>query len=306
MAKITIKDRVLMKETLVSDGATGTWLQGHGLEPGDSPELFNLSNPKLITQMAREYFNAGSDMVLTNTFGGNKFMLTKYHQGGNVFEVNKAAAENSRNAVKNDSFQYVIGSVGPTGEFIEPLGSVSREQMKDVFIEQIEGMKSGGVDGILVETMFALDEAQVAVEAAKSLKVFVMATMTFTLGPRGFFTMTGVTPAQATKELEATGADVVGANCGNGIDNMILIAEMIRKSTTLPMLIHSNAGIPTLEKKDIKYPETPEYMKSRFCKLQEVGVDIIGGCCGTTPRHIQEMSKLIKNQGGENVYGTSK
>lgn len=295
MTKIAIKDRVLMKETLISDGATGTWLQGHGLEPGDSPELFNLSNAKLITQMSREYFGAGSDMVLTNTFGGNKFMLTKYGQGEDVFQINKAAAENARNAIENESHQYVIGSVGPTGEFIEPLGSVSQEKMRDVFVEQIEGMKSGGVDGVLIETMFALDEAQVAVEAAKSLNVFVMATMTFTLGPRGFFTMTGVTPERATKELEATGADVVGANCGNGIDNMILIAEMIQKSTTLPTLIHSNAGIPTLEKGNVKYPETPEYMKSRFCKLKEIGVKIIGGCCGTTPHHIQEMSTLIKN-----------
>ena len=295
MTKISIKDRILMKETLVSDGATGTWLQEHGLIPGDSPELFNLSQPKLITQMSKEYFDAGSDMVLTNTFGGNHFMLKKYNQGGNVFDVNKAAAENARNGDDKDSSKYVIGSVGPTGEFIEPLGTVSREQMKDVFIEQIEGMKAGGVDAVLVETMFALDEAQVAVEAAKSLGVFIMATMTFTLGPRGFFTMTGVTPEQAAKELESTGADVVGANCGNGIDNMILIAEMIRQSTDLPMLIHSNAGIPAIEKGRIIYPETPEYMKTRFQKLQEVGVDIIGGCCGTTSEHIREMSKLIRN-----------
>ena len=285
MAKISFEDRILTKETLVSDGATGTWLQEHGLIPGDSPELFNLSKPKLITQMSKEYFDAGSDMVLTNTFGGNRFMLTKYNQGGDVFGVNKAAAENAKKATAGDSSKYVIGSIGPTGEFIEPLGSVSREQMKDVFIEQIEGMKAGGVDAVLVETMFALDEAQVAVEAAKSLNVFVMATMTFTLGPRGFFTMTGVTPEQATKELEATGANVVGANCGNGIDNMIHIAE----------LIHSNAGIPGMEKGNIIYPETPEYMKSRFKKLQEVGVDIIGGCCGTTAEHIREIVKVIKN-----------
>ena len=295
MAKISFEDRILTKETLVSDGATGTWLQEHGLIPGDSPELFNLSKPKLITQMSKEYFDAGSDMVLTNTFGGNRFMLTKYNQGGGVFDVNKAAVENAKKATAGDSSKYVIGSIGPTGEFIEPLGSVSREQMKDVFIEQIEGMKAGGVDAVLVETMFALDEAQVAVEAAKSLNVFVMATMTFTLGPRGFFTMTGVTPEQATKELEATGANVVGANCGNGIDNKIHIAEMIRKTTDLPMLIHSNAGIPGMEKGNIIYPETPEYMKSRFKKLQEVGVDIIGGCCGTTAEHIREIVKVIKN-----------
>lgn len=295
MTKISFEDRILTKETLVSDGATGTWLQEHGLIPGDSPELFNLSKPKLITQMSKEYFDAGSDMVLTNTFGGNRFMLTKYNQGGDVFDVNKAAVENAKKAAGKDSSKYVIGSIGPTGEFIEPLGSVSREQMKDVFIEQIEGMKAGGVDAVLVETMFALDEAQVAVEAAKSLNVFVMATMTFTLGPRGFFTMTGVTPEQATKELEATGANVVGANCGNGIDNMIHIAEMIRKTTDLPMLIHSNAGIPGMEKGNIIYPETPEYMKSRFKKLQEVGVDIIGGCCGTTAEHIREIVKVIKN-----------
>ena len=136
MAKISFEDRILTKETLVSDGATGTWLQEHGLIPGDSPELFNLSKPKLITQMSKEYFDAGSDMVLTNTFGGNRFMLTKYNQGGDVFGVNKAAAENAKKATVGDSSKYVIGSIGPTGEFIEPLGSVSREQMKDVFIEQ--------------------------------------------------------------------------------------------------------------------------------------------------------------------------
>ncbi len=279
-------------EFIISDGATGTWLQSHGLEPGGCPEELNITHPELIRQMAREYFDAGSDMVLTASFGGSRFMLEKYGYGGRVRELNRLAAEHARSQAPPNGL--VAGSVGPTGEFIEPLGSVSEAEMLDAFAEQITALEEGGADAVVVETMFALDETRLAVRAAKeNTSLAVIATMTFDKGPRGFFTMMGVTPEEAARELRDAGADVVGANCGNGIDNMLELARLIRAATDAPMLIHSNAGIPAIRQGQIVYPETPEFMAPRFKEMAEIGVNVLGGCCGTTPGHISAISAIL-------------
>ena len=288
----TILDRLARGDLLISDGATGTYLQGHGLEPGGCPEEFNVSHPAVVKGMARDYFEAGSDMVLTNSFGGSKFMLKKYGYGEHVREFNRLAAEHARSQAPPG--HYVLGSVGPTGEFLEPLGEVSEAEMLDAFIEQTTALEEGGADGVVIETKTALEEASLAIRAAKeNTNLVVMATMTFDKGPRGFFTMMGVTPEQGVKGLQEAGADIVGTNCGNGIDVMIELARELREATDGYLLIHSNAGIPSIVKGQIVYPETPEYMAERFQTLADMGINILGGCCGTGPDHIRQLVKTL-------------
>ena len=282
-------ERLKSGELLISDGATGTFLQQHGLEPGGCPEEFNASHPEVVREMARQYFEAGADMVLTNSFGGSIFMQKKYGYGERVAEFNRSAAEHASSQAPDGSF--VIGSVGPTGEFLEPLGPVSESQMYDAFANQIKALEAGGADGVVLETMTAVEEATLAVRAAReNTDLVVMATMVFDKGPRGFFTMMGVTPEQAVNTMQEAGAHVVGSNCGNGIDNMVDIARRMRAETDGFLLIHSNAGIPAMRAGEIVYPETPEYMAERFRELAELGVNIIGGCCGTGPDHIRALA----------------
>ena len=285
-------DRLRREGPLVSDGATGTFLQQHGLEPGGCPEEFNASHPEVVKEMARAYFEAGSDLVLTNSFGGSVFMQKKYGYEGRVFEFNKLAAQHARSQAPDGC--YVMGSVGPTGEFLEPLGPVSESEMYEAFVQQIEALAEGGADGVVVETMTAIEEATLAIRAAlENTDLLVMATMVFDKGPRGFFTMMGVTPERAARELREAGAHVVGTNCGNGIDNMVEVAKTMRQETDGYLLVHSNAGIPAMKAGQIIYPESPEYMAERFKQLADIGVDIIGGCCGTGPEHIRALAQAL-------------
>ena len=292
---LSILDRLARGDVLISDGATGTYLQSHGLEPGGCPEELNATRPDLVRHMAAEYFDAGADMVLTNSFGGSRFMLAKYGFGDRVTEFNRLAAEHARSVAPLGRF--VIGSVGPTGEFLAPLGEVSESEMKEAFTEQITALQAGGADGVVVETMTALEEVTLAIRAAReSTELTVMATMTFDKGPRGHFTMMGVTPERAVKELRDAGAHIVGTNCGNGIDGMIEIARAMRHVTDAYLLVHSNAGIPSIRKGQIVYPETPERMARGFKALADLGVNIVGGCCGTTPAHIRALNETLEGR----------
>ena len=277
----------------MSDGATGTYLQAHGLEPGGCPEEFNLSHPEVVRGMAQAYFAAGSEMVLTNSFGANRFMLGKYGHGDKVSEVNRLAAEHARSQAPQGGF--VIGSVGPTGEFLEPLGEVTEEEMLAAFVEQVTALEAGGADGVVIETMTAVEEARLAIRATREhTKLAVLSTMVFDKGPRGFFTMMGVTPERSVKELIEAGADVVGTNCGNGSDLMVELARDLRQTTDAPLLVHSNAGIPSMIRGEIIYPETPDYMAERFNELADLGINIIGGCCGTRPEHIRVFAESLR------------
>lgn len=290
----TILDRIAGGETLISDGATGTYLQRHGLEPGGCPEALNAANPDVVRRMAREYFAAGADMALTNSFGGSRFMLGKYGVGERAAELNRLAARHARSQAPPGC--HVVGSVGPTGEFLEPLGELSPAEMLDAFEEQVDALVDGGADAVVIETMTALEEARLAVQAARRHSgLAIMATMTFDKGPRGFFTMMGVTPQQAVAELRDAGAHIVGANCGNGIDVMLELARELRAATDGPLLVHCNAGIPAVRRGEIVYPESPEYMAGRFRALaDELSVNIVGGCCGTGPSHIQAIAAALR------------
>ena len=285
-------ERLRQGQVLISDGATGTFLQQHGLEPGGCPEEFNASRPEVVKEMTRQYFAAGSDMALTNSFGGSVYMQKKYGYGERVVEFNRLAAEHARSQAPEGRF--VVGSVGPTGEFLEPLGPVSESEMYEAFVEQVKALEAGGADGVVVETMTAVEEAALAVRAAReNTSLVVMATMVFDKGPRGFFTMMGVTPERAVHAMQDAGAHVVGSNCGNGIDNMVDIARRMRAETEGFMLIHSNAGIPAMRGGQIIYPESPEYMAEKFRELADIGVNIIGGCCGTGPAHIRALAAAV-------------
>ena len=290
----TLLQRLQAGETLISDGATGTYLQRHGLEPGGCPEEFNASHPDVVRGMARAYFDAGSDMALTNSFGGSRFMQKKYGYGDRVAEFNRLAAELAASQ-KPDANHYVLGSVGPTGEMMEPLpDGVSESEMYDALAEQMSALAEGGADAILVETQMALEEAVCGVRAAReNTDLPVFATMVFDLGPRGFFTMMGVTPERAVSELRDAGADVVGANCGNGIDRMVDLARQMRAVDDGLMLIQSNAGIPDMKNGEIIYNESPEYMAERFKVMADMGITALGGCCGTGPEHIRALRAAV-------------
>ena len=288
-------ERLGRGDLLISDSATGTFLQQHGLELGGCPEEFNASHPAVVRQMARQYFDAGSDMVLTNSFGGSIFMQAKYGHGERAAEFNRLAAQHARSQTPEGAF--VVGSVGPTGKFLEPLGPVSEAQMYEAFVRQVTALEQGGADAVVVETMTAVEEATLAIRAVReNTGLAVMATMVFDKGPRGFFTMMGVTPERAVSELEKAGAHVVGSNCGNGIDNMVEIARRMRGETSGYLLVHSNAGIPAMKGGEIIYPESPDYMAERFMALAGIGVNIIGGCCGTGPDHIRALVQALGRQ----------
>ncbi len=290
-------DRLAEKRLMVSDGAWGTMLQASGLEPGDCPEEWNISHPDVVRSIAVEYVKAGADMVLTNTFGGSRVKLEKFGFGDKVKEFNEIAARLSLEGAGGSAI--VAGSVGPTGEFLEPLGELSEQQMEDIFAEQISGIVSAGVRVICIETMTAIEEASCAIRAARKVdpELDIITTMTFDPTPNGFRTMMGVDCERAAKVLTEAGADVIGSNCGNGIEQMIPITAEMSKYSDRPILIHSNAGVPELIDGKTVFRQSPEDMAAKVKDLVEAGASIVGGCCGTTPAHIRairaEIDKLL-------------
>jgi 5-methyltetrahydrofolate--homocysteine methyltransferase len=290
----TISAKIKTGRILVSDGAWGTLLQKKGLEPGECPELWNLQKPDDVFDIAKSYIDAGSDMIETNSFGANIFKLSAYGLSDKVFEINKEAARISRKAAGMD--RYVMGSIGPTGKMILS-GDVTFAELYDAFREQATALEEGGADALIVETMSDLDEAKAAVLACvENTDCEVICTMTFEKSNDGsFHTMMGVTPAQMTEEMISVGVDIIGANCGNGISNMIGIVKEIRSvHKTIPILIHANAGAPIYKDGQTIFPETPEQMTELIGLLIEAGANIIGGCCGTTPDHIRRIAGLFK------------
>ena len=293
--RMTILERLARGDVLISDGATGSYLQEHGLGDCD-PEEFNVSHPDIVKGMAKAYFDAGSDMVLTNSFGGTRLRQGHYGFEERVREFNVLAAEHARSQAPPGCF--VVGSIGPTGEVIDnPLkeSPVTEDEVYDAFAEQITALADGGVDAVDIETMIDVREARLAIKAAReNTDLIVMSTMFFDKGPRGFFTMMGSTPQRSVEELIEAGADIVGANCGNGIDVMVELARELRAATDGYLLIHSNAGIPATKGGEVIYPETPEYMTERFKQMVDIGVGIVGGCCGTGPDHIRALAKMVR------------
>jgi 5-methyltetrahydrofolate--homocysteine methyltransferase len=287
-------ERIKNGEILISDGAIGTILMQGYINIGEPPEIINLRDPTVLENISKSYLEAGAELIQTNTFGASRMRLTKYSLEGKLKEINRAAIRAVKNVVAKDTI--VVASVGPTGRLLKPYGDVDVQEIKDNYKEQMEIIYEEGVDAVCIETMTDINEMRLAIEAAKSLsdEIPIIATMTFDETPRGFYTVMGYGVREAIKVIEESGANVVGSNCGNGIDKMVKIAIELRKYAVLPIIIQSNAGLPILKDGNIYYPESPEYMASKSIELVRAGVSIVGGCCGTTPAHIKAIRQAVK------------
>jgi 5-methyltetrahydrofolate--homocysteine methyltransferase len=280
------------KKILLCDGAMGTELQRRGLKVGDCPEEYNLTHPEIIQAIHKDYYDAGSDIVETNTFGGSRLRLKFYGLDNKVRDVNLAAVENAK-AVRPKN-KFIAGSIGPLGELFEPIGTISESDAYEIFGEQAKILEEGGVDIVFVETMMAIEEAVLAVQAAKkSTSLPISASMTFELGKSGLKTPWGVDVPTAVDELTKAGADIIGSNCGKGFDEMLEVIAEMKKLTSLPILAQSNAGIPELHNGKLHYKETPEMIAPKVLELLKSNVVIIGGCCGTNPHHIKKMREVL-------------
>lgn len=291
----TLFERLAQGEILISDGAMGTFLHAKGLAAGECPESWCVSHAEIVRHIAESYAAAGSDIVETNSFGGNSFKLKAYGLADQAATFNRAAARLAKAAIAGRG--YVAASVGPTGQMVEEEGgNVTAAQLYESFQEQVVALAEGGADAICVETMWSVQEAAQAIRAVKqNTSLPAICTFTFEPGIKGFRTTMGVKPDRAVRAALNAGADMVGANCGNGIANMIEITRQMRATAPeTPILIHANAGLPVLENGETVFKETPEYMASRVAELIAAGANVIGGCCGTNPNHIAAMAAEVK------------
>jgi len=279
----------LKSRILVCDGAMGTMLVSKGLPPGGCPEEWNITHPKVVIGIHRAYIAAGCDIIETNTFGANAIKLSHYGLEKEVCRLNEAAVKLARQAAGDKVF--VASSVGPIGKILEPYGELKKEEAYDVFSEMVISQTDAGVDAIIIETMSDLEEARLALKAAKKFGVPVICTLTFDRGGR---TMMGVKPDDAARVIEDEGADAVGTNCGIGPEDMIGVVEIMKKATRLPLIAQPNAGIPRLEGLKTVYDALPEVIGEYTARFIEIGVSIVGGCCGTTPAHIKRIANIVR------------
>ena len=281
---------------LISDGAWGTFLHELGLAVGECPEIWNVTHRDKVLSIAKSYIEAGADMVLTNSFGAHPLRLKHYDLQDRAFELNQTAAEISREAAGEDHF--VLGSIGPSGAIIM-MQEIPEEEVYDGFRIQVEALAKGGADAICVETMSEIAEACLAIRAAKEFTdLEVISTFTYQKTVHGYYrTMMGVSPQDMITAVKEAGADIIGANCGIGFDQMLEVVKEIKEADkTTPVLVHANAGIPEVKNNKTIFPESPEEMSSKVKYLVDAGVNIIGGCCGTTPEHIRLFAREIKGQ----------
>jgi 5-methyltetrahydrofolate--homocysteine methyltransferase len=286
-----LKERLSQPGILVADGATGTQLQKAGLPVGAPSELWVLENPEGVRNLHRSYVKAGSDVILTDTFGGTRVKLDKNGMGEKVVEINRKAAQLAREVIGENGI--VLGDMGPTGALLEPLGPLSQEDAVQAFAEQAGALAEGGVDGILIETMSDLNEAIAAVQGARQATTLpVLVTLSFDSHGR---TMMGVKPARAAKELSALGVDVIGVNCGRTLtENLAAIQEMHQAVPDAVLMAKPNAGLPHTDGSDLVYDVTPEIMAEYAQKFADLGVKILGTCCGSTPDHIKAVAAALK------------
>jgi 5-methyltetrahydrofolate--homocysteine methyltransferase len=287
-----LMEKLLSKTPIVTDGAWGTELQQRGLLAGECPDGWNLTHPELVEQVASAYVEAGSRIILTNTFGANRITLARHHLAERAQEINRIGAEISRKAAGSRAF--VFASVGPTGKFLL-MGDIEEDEMRSVFTEQIEALAKGGAHGVVVETMSDLDETAIAVSVAHELGLTVVASMVFDSGKDNDRTMMGATPEQVCERLAEAGADVIGANCGQGIEKYVPICSRLHQATNLPIWIKANAGLPQLVDGKTVFRSSVDSFVSYVPELVKAGASFIGGCCGTSPEFI---SATVKALGG--------
>jgi 5-methyltetrahydrofolate--homocysteine methyltransferase len=291
---MTLLEKIATGRIILSDGALGTMLQSKGLQPDECPELWNVTHRNEVSEIARSYFDAGSEIVTTNSFGGNVFKLSFYGLEDRVAELNQRAAEIVREAAGRE--RHVAGSIGPSSKMLL-MGDVTEEELYNAFREQAVALEKGGADIIIIETMTAIDEASLAVKAAReNTSATVIVTMTFSGTPDGEYrTMMGVSPKEMVDSMKEAGAHIIGSNCGNGIKEMTGVARAIREADkNIPLIIQANAGLPEYVDGKTIFRESPEMMASFVPELIKTGVNIIGGCCGTTPEHIRGMRRMTE------------
>ncbi len=274
----------------------GTMLQEAGLTDGGSPELWNVDKPEEIEKILEAYANAGAAFLTTNTFGGSRSRLAMHGLENRVEELNKAGAQIARKVADRHPGVFVMGDIGPSGDLMEPMGTLTLESGKELFAEQIRGLVAGGVDAILIETMSDLYEAEAAINATHEVapELPIIVTLSFDTNLR---TMMGVKPAVAVTHLAALGVRIIGANCGRGVDEMLLIAKELvsARPDGVFIITQSNAGLPKLQGDTFIYDGSPEDMAIYARQMLELGVNIIGSCCGSTPAHTRVIASTIAN-----------
>jgi 5-methyltetrahydrofolate--homocysteine methyltransferase len=279
--------------TVLLDGGMGTLLQEHGLDDGGSGELWNVERPDVIAEIHEAYAVAGARLLTTNTFGGTRPRLAMHGLEDRVHELNRAGAEIATTVARRHG-ALVAGDLGPTGELLSPLGTLDADDARALFEEQLAGLRDGGIDVVLVETMSDLGEVAAAVDAARRVvpDVPVIATLSFDTNLR---TMMGVQPGDAVARLTEAGVDAVGANCGRGPEEMEQIAQRLAEARAdgLLLVAQSNAGLPKLVGDRFVYDASPDALADHARALRDLGVDLVGACCGSTPDHIAAMGRAL-------------
>ncbi len=288
---------------LLADGATGTMLQGMGLPFGEPPERWTLENPDAVRELVRRYAEAGSDIVYTNTFGANRIRLRRFGLEKKVADLNRLAVQIARQGIASAklnrpspiAFPFIVASIGPTGELLEPYGDLEPEAAKAAFAEQAAALSEAGVDAIVCETFTDLKEALICLQAVRSVtQAPVLVSMSFEESGR---TMMGVTPEEAVRRLSDAGAVVVGANCSIGPEVVERAVRAMKEASSDTMLLAKpNAGKPQLVGEKAVYPVMPDDMATFALSMKGLGVAIIGGCCGTTPEHIAAMAGVLRQR----------
>ena len=287
----------IQERPLLGDGAMGTQLQYAGLEPGGCGEAWNIECPEKVVAIQRRYAEAGSDCLITNTFGGCAIMLERHGQKGNVEAINRASVEIARDAF-GDKKGFVLGDIGPFGGIMEPYGDIAAEDVRQAFRQQAKALVDGGADAIIIETQTALEELELGIEAAVEAGApCIIGSMAYdvTLDGSTFRTMMGIDPERAAEFMLEKGAHIVALNCGTGMD-MVRAREAssrYRSVTGAPLMAQPNAGTPVLENQMVVYRETPEEMVEGVPDLLAAGCNIVGGCCGSTPDHIRAFRKVL-------------
>jgi len=296
MARISLKERI-SRGVFLLDGAMGTQLFARGVKAGKCSDYLNIESPEIILDIQRAYIKAGSDAVLTNTFGANRITLARHGLADRVEEINIAGARIARKAAGED--KYILGDIGPSGDFLEPLGALTAESLMQAFAEQAEALCGAGVDGLIIETMTALDEMLVAIEAVKSVcKLPVFASMSFDKAGDDFRTMMGVDAGTAVSKIISLGVDAVGFNCGKmSLDDYVKLAKRFVTAVKQKALVlaEPNAGLPELVGDRAVYKISTEDFAATAEKIYSAGVNIIGGCCGTSPEHIEAVVRRVKH-----------
>ncbi len=286
----TLIQQLISKGPVLTDGAWGTEFQARGLEAGECPDHWNLTHPDRVEEVARAYVEAGSQVILTNTFRANRLAMERHGLAGKVREINLRGVEISRRAAGKKA--RVFASMGPSGKLLM-MGEVSEDELLDAFTEQSRALADAGADALIFETMSDLEEAKVCLRAARPIGLPVIVSLAYDSGKNLDRTMMGTTPEIAATELTAAGADVIGANCGQGIETYAALCQRLHNSTSLPIWIKPNAGLPELREDGTHYHTAPESFVKHAPGLLAAGANFLGGCCGTSPAFIRALEPML-------------